>query len=141
MAAVGFPPSSVHQITYHQHKGLQLWRIRLTKLPGFLQQASMLTHRYTWAHATSPSGLLGFLELGTVLPSCIDIIAYDRAPAGFFASATAEGTDEALYKLVTQRSQAGKNSSSFVPAFPVRYLAILHKWLPQKTFLVKGKLD
>ena len=69
---------------------------------------------YTWAHATSPAGLLGFLKLGVILPSCQDIIEYDRAPVGFFTAGSQDPSTNAILKMIIQRSQSAKNSGSFV---------------------------
>ena len=69
MAATGFPPTCIKRITHHVFQGHNLWRIHLTRLPGYLHQQTMVSHLYRWCHATSPAGLLGFLTLGIVLAS------------------------------------------------------------------------
>ena len=114
MAATAFPFACIRRVTHHFHQGRNLWQIQLTRLPGSLQAQSMIMGHYRWSHATSPSGLLGFLRLGVVLASCKDIIQFNQAPSGFFASATSDPSDEALYRIILARANASKNSSQFI---------------------------
>ena len=114
MATTGFPFSSIKSISHHTYQNKNIWRVALTKLPGSLQPQSMLSGVYKYAHATSQSGIIGFLLLGCILPSCKDILGVDFTPTGFFCSATLDPTPDALLKIVVNRSQSAKNSGSFI---------------------------
>ena len=114
MATTGFPFSSIKSISHHTYQNKNIWRVALTKLPGSLQPQSMLQGVYKYAHATSQSGIIGFLLLGCILPSCKDILGVDFTPTGFFCSATLDPTPDALLKIVVNRSQSAKNSGSFI---------------------------
>ena len=114
MATTGFPFSSIKSISHHTYQNKNIWRVALTKLPGSLQPQSMLSGVYKYAHATSQSGIIGFLLLGCILPSCKDILGVDFTPTGFFCSATLDPTPDALLKIAVNRSQSAKNSGSFI---------------------------
>ena len=60
----------------------------LTRHPVYLHPPTMPSGVYHSSHATSLAGLLGFLKLGIISPTCKDIIQYDRARCAFFASGT-----------------------------------------------------
>ena len=105
----------LHQIHLPPHlQNKNIWRVALTKLPGSLQPQSMITGNYKYAHATSQSGIIGFLLLGCILPSCRDILGVDFTPSGFFCSATLDPTLDGLLKIVVNRSQSAKNSGSYI---------------------------
>ena len=85
MATTGFPFSSIKSISHHTYQNKNIWRVALTKLPGSLQPQSMLQGVYKYAHATSQSGIIGFLLLGCILPSCKDILGWTSPPLAFSA--------------------------------------------------------
>ena len=114
MATTGFPIRSIKSISHHTYQNKNIWRVALTKLPGSLQPQSMISGIYKYAHATSQSGIIGFLLLGCILPSCKDILGVDFTPTGFFCSATLDPTLDGLLKIVVNRSQSAKNSGSYI---------------------------
>ena len=69
MATTAFPISSIKSISHHTYQNKNIWRVALTKLPGSLQPQSMITGNYKYAHATSQSGIIGFLLLDAFSPA------------------------------------------------------------------------